>query len=315
MKRGQAGAATHTSIPEQVIYYYLKKAYRKTVLSYSPEWLRLSHGSRKSEIDVYVPELDLAIEYNGSHWHRGKEWHDQVKEEVIRRHVKTFIVVKEPGLEKVELKTVDYIRQDLEWITGIKEPVLETVLKPADVFYINVPRLDLSYKYLNEVLKEILVIIQKQYSLMVDLKANLSIDLPKIIALSNKNQEKRMLANVYPEIAAEWNYERNGNRTPQSITAQSILRVWWTCPVGHVYPEKVCNRTIGYCNVCEYHKYIKGRKYRYQKKKCAICGIRCALEEMYGTVELQMEGPVNYTSKSPPGYKLLCKDCYQKIKK
>jgi hypothetical protein len=286
VKRGQAGAATHTSLPEQVIYRYMKKAYRNTVSSYSPEWLRLYNG-RKAEIDVYVPDLDLAIEYNGVRWHRGREWHDSEKEYVIHQNVKTLIVIKEPGLE--------------------------TIYTFADVFYINVPRLDPACKYMNEVIKEISKIIQKQYSIKMYFKANLSDELPKIRALLKQNQEERMLATVAPEIAAEWNYERNGDLSPNKVYAQSEKLVWWTCPTGHIYQEKVCHG--GSCPVCRIHKGIKEHKYEFQNEKCAKCGVYCELEDMYGNVELQIERTYHCKMNTPPGYRLLCKECYQKRKK
>lgn len=287
MKRGQAGAATHTSVPEQVIYYYLKKAYRKTVSSYSPEWLRPYPARSKAEIDVYVPDLDLAIEYNGVRWHRGREWHDREKEYVIRQYVKTLIVINEPGLE--------------------------TKHAFPDVFYINIPRLDPAFKYLIEVLKEISEIIQKQYSIKMNFNANLSDEIPKIRALLKQNQEERMLAAVYPKIAAEWNYERNGDLSPNNVHAHSEKIVWWTCPVGHAYQEKVSHG--GRCSVCRIHRGIIERKYEFQNEKCAKCGVYCELDEMSGNVELPIERAYHCKMNTPPGYRLLCEECYQKRKK
>lgn len=314
MKRGQAGAATHTSLPEQVIYYYMKKAYRKTVANYSPEWLRLPpYGRTKSEIDVYVPDLDLAIEYNGVRWHRDRQWHDQEKEEIIRQNVKTFIVIKEPGLEtELGVHDKEYLLQNLKRFIGIRYPGLKTDLKSADVFYINVPRLDPSYKYMDEVIREIAEIIQKQYSIVKKLKAHLPDDLPQIRAFVNQNLEKKMLASVYPEITEEWNYERNGDLSPNNVHAQSDKIVWWTCPARHSYQEKV--RNGGSCHVCRIHHVIKERKYEFQNEKCAKCGVYCELEEMYGNVELPIELAYHCKMNTPPGYRLLCKECYQKRK-
>jgi hypothetical protein len=37
------------------------------------------------------------------------------------------------------------------------------------------------------------------------------------------------LANRYPEIARQWNYELNKGTTPNNITYGSSKRFWWTC--------------------------------------------------------------------------------------
>ena len=39
------------------------------------------------------------------------------------------------------------------------------------------------------------------------------------------------LATVYPEIAREWNYEKNKGKTPQMFTKASSKKVWWVCNV------------------------------------------------------------------------------------
>lgn len=51
------------------------------------------------------------------------------------------------------------------------------------------------------------------------------------------------LATVAPEIAAEWNYEKNGDLTPSQIARASGKEVWWKCKKGHEYQMRVLNRT------------------------------------------------------------------------
>jgi Hypothetical methyltransferase/Probable Zinc-ribbon domain len=51
------------------------------------------------------------------------------------------------------------------------------------------------------------------------------------------------LATVRPEIAAEWHPVKNGNLTPQMVTANSGRKAWWLCPAGHDYETVIANRT------------------------------------------------------------------------
>lgn len=61
------------------------------------------------------------------------------------------------------------------------------------------------------------------------------------------------LATTDPEIAAEWNYEKNKGLIPQSISRNSLRYVWWKDAFGHEWRDKVFNRAvegIG-CKECE----------------------------------------------------------------
>ena len=50
------------------------------------------------------------------------------------------------------------------------------------------------------------------------------------------------LATVNPELAKEWNYEKN-EKNPQDYTASSGFKVWWLCNQGHEYQSVIYNRT------------------------------------------------------------------------
>ena len=52
------------------------------------------------------------------------------------------------------------------------------------------------------------------------------------------------LTTKFPEIAAEWHPTKNGELTPDQITAGSKNKVWWLGKCGHAFPAAVGNRTI-----------------------------------------------------------------------
>lgn len=60
------------------------------------------------------------------------------------------------------------------------------------------------------------------------------------------------LATVYPDVASEWCYEKNGNLTPDMITSGAEKKVWWKCPVGHEYQMLVYSRTSKQRSGCPY---------------------------------------------------------------
>lgn len=56
-----------TSFPEQSIYYYMKKLFPNSLNGYI-------YPNSRLELDVFIPEINLGIEYDGSYFHKNKEW-------------------------------------------------------------------------------------------------------------------------------------------------------------------------------------------------------------------------------------------------
>ena len=50
------------------------------------------------------------------------------------------------------------------------------------------------------------------------------------------------LAAVRPDLAAQWHPELNGSLRPEGVTAGSRHKVWWACPLGHVWRAAVYSR-------------------------------------------------------------------------
>lgn len=52
------------------------------------------------------------------------------------------------------------------------------------------------------------------------------------------------LASQNPELAVEWDYERNGELKPEDVTPGSKNKVYWKCKHGHVWEAYVYSRTL-----------------------------------------------------------------------
>ena len=64
-------SGSNTSFLEQAFLFYIKKIYPDTVAR------DRSHGI---ELDVFIPSISFALEYDGSHWHKGKLKKDNEKD-------------------------------------------------------------------------------------------------------------------------------------------------------------------------------------------------------------------------------------------
>lgn len=62
---------------------------------------------------------------------------------------------------------------------------------------------------------------------------------------SRKLSEDNCLFTVYPQLAKEWNYDKNGNLIPQDVFSSSSRKVWWKCKNGHEWKTSVNSRNGG----------------------------------------------------------------------
>jgi len=62
-----------------------------------------------------------------------------------------------------------------------------------------------------------------------------------------------------PELAAEWNYDRNGELLPEDVRPGSSKKVWWKCKYSHEWQAKISSRNNGYgCPFCAGQRVIPG---------------------------------------------------------
>ena len=63
--------------------------------------------------------------------------------------------------------------------------------------------------------------------------------------ISGENDLKKL----FPDIAKEWDMEKNEGVLPEDVSPYTYNAYWWTCPKGHSYKKKVIQRT-------KFHKAI-----------------------------------------------------------
>ena len=66
------------------------------------------------------------------------------------------------------------------------------------------------------------------------------------------------LAEVFPEVAAEWHPTRN-ELTPRDVGKRSGFKAWWLGPCGHEWDDSIAHRTSGRgCPLCAGHRVVAG---------------------------------------------------------
>ena len=203
----------HTSFPEFALLYYFKKYGVDVIHSYKD----LGY-----ELDVYIPSKKIAIEYDGSYWHKDKTKKELKKNARCKDDGLTLYRIRQ-GLPSLNDSSIDYLVQE-------------------------------NQNNLEIILTEVLSII-----IETDIDVDLSRDSIEIENLREYTEKSNSILFSQPEIAKEWNYEKNGNLKPEYVTANSTKNVWWKCVQGHEWQTLVKDRTRSSgCPYCSGKKVLPG---------------------------------------------------------
>ncbi|MCI8411262.1 MAG: zinc-ribbon domain-containing protein [Clostridia bacterium] len=67
------------------------------------------------------------------------------------------------------------------------------------------------------------------------------------------------LETTHPEIAKQWNYERNNGIKPSEVFAAGKYKFWWKCEKGHEWEARLYERKDGNgCPYCSNRKVLEG---------------------------------------------------------
>ena len=204
----------HTSFPEYALVYYLKKYDIDVIHSYK---------ALGYELDVYIPSKKIAIEYDGSFWHKKKTKKELKKNlQCTEDGIKLYRIRQ--GLPSLNDSSIDYLVQE-------------------------------NQKDLEKVLKVVLSEIAR-----IDINVDLKRDSIEIENLREYTEKSNSLLFVNPTLAKEWNYEKNGRLKPEHCTPNSGKNVWWKCQRGHEWQSAIARRNKGAgCIIC-YRESKKAQK-------------------------------------------------------
>lgn len=276
---------SHTSFPEQAIFFYLSQY--------------CTAKSREivcgKEIDIYLPNLKCGIEYDGTYFHSSDYAKDKElnKDIVLNLNGIRMFHVKESNDNYVVGQTIYYVynqkHSNLNW-------VIQSLLNAIGIIADNIDVAnDMSQIYEQYICREkerSLANKCPELSKEWNYSKNGKLTPDMVGHASNKivwwiceeqHEWRSSIANrshgngcpycsgimawpgyndlqtLHPEIAAEWDYDNNGDLLPTLVRPKSGKKVWWKCPLGHQYNARVCNRVNGKgCPYCAGRKVLDG---------------------------------------------------------
>lgn len=217
----QCQSGLSTSFPELAIFFYIKKKYSDAVNRFkNPE-------KNISELDIFIPSLNVGIEYNGCHYHNKSS--DSYKRMQIEKSGIRLICVNE-SKNKIKPHFKD------------------------DNIYINHR---FSFEEIGYAVKTIFRLIDVEISIPIDVNKD-SLDIYK---MQSKILDENSLGAKVPRLIEEWNWEKNQNLSPFDFSYNSHFSVWWRCKRGHEWMAPINNRakTNGTnCPYCSNQKVLEG---------------------------------------------------------
>lgn len=208
----------HASVSEKSVLYYLKKfgRYEEIYENYKDEYIKL-------ELDIYIPSIRTAIEYDGERWHKN-----------INKDLNKDIMCQDNNIKLIRIRECGTPEYDS---TSIK--ILMTQNKN---------------KGLEEAINKLLKHLQIE-----NVEVDLDRDKTAILSMINFMTKENSILIKYPELSKEWHPSKNGNLKPQHTKEGSNKKVWWLGRCGHEWQAVVHDRVAGdNCPYCSGHRVLKG---------------------------------------------------------
>jgi hypothetical protein len=204
-----------TSEPELRIYTELKSIF--------PE---VEHRKRINQIecDIYIPELNAAIEIDGFYWHKGKYDSDRNKNIKLEKIGITLIRARDMGLSRISSLDVVYSLESSSF--KLIAEILSSINKLETVSNSIKTRID---NYLEEGLFQ----NESEYVRLLNM-------LPSALPGTS-------LLDKLPKLAKEWHPTKNGSLKANDVTPGSRKKVWWLCNKDntHEWRTAISDRAVG----------------------------------------------------------------------
>ena len=198
------------------------------------------HKIDNVEFDVFVPSLGLAVEYDGSYWHRDGEEKDNRKSDFCAEKDIKILRVREEPLPKMAARDVIVPIRDIGKLN------LDEVVRSLQAL---VPLSEATNKRIFDYLTASDLLNE---SFFEEHKTYMAFPHPS-----------KSLATTHPDLSKFWDYERNSPLKPEHFTYGSGRTVYWVCLRGHSYQKKITERRLlSGCPVCNSAPSARSKKSR-----------------------------------------------------
>lgn len=211
-----------TSFPEQALLFYIHQIYPNAENSYTDIFY-----PSKRELDIFIPDINTGIEYDGIAWHSN--------ERSIKVSREKYDVCKKKSIKLIRVSEID---NDFK--------------ANCDYFIF---RRGFTDESLDNAISQTLGLISDA-TIDVDVTRDRNIIVKQFISvIKNKS-----IAIKCPELIKEWDLEKNDGITPAMVNANSNIKYWWKCNLGHSFKQAPSARYMRRqgCPICSGRSVLSG---------------------------------------------------------
>lgn len=229
-------AGRQTSFAEQAFFFYIKQIY--------PDAQNRATGilDHRMELDIFIPSIRLAIEYDGVFWHNSKDANKRTCDankyaQCKSRNIHLIRIQEEANVPAKDIADEVWHIEDLDNFDQLSR-LIQLLLDKLD------PRSNFWSRYKNQIHSPIHVDVRR--------------DEFKIRKYQHP-LKKGSLAETFPQLMEEWHPTKNGELTPKMVLPGSTQKIWWLCPIcKNEWETTIYHRTHSKtgCPAC-YQAHIK----------------------------------------------------------
>jgi very-short-patch-repair endonuclease len=208
---------SQTSSPEIRVFTELKEVFGNVI------------GREKvegKEIDIVIPSIKVAVEYDGAYFHKDKSDYDDEKKELI---------------EKAGFK-VFRMRE-----TPLKLSDNDVAVKPSHA----APSKDEVNKLIEKIAKFLPSAKKKIQDYLATDQFLADKEYKRILSYLPGPPEEESLKKLHPDLAKQWNSKKNHPLKANMFHPRSGKKVWWRCDFGHEW-EATIDKRAGAGRGCPY---------------------------------------------------------------
>lgn len=209
-----------TSFPEQAVFFY----FQKMTVTYNRYLL-----DPKTEIDIYLPQYKIGIEYDGAYFHKS--------EKAEQRETRKQNKLNEMGITLIRVR--EFEGRPYEYAIQVKQGAND--------------------KELSEAIQKLLALVTRLTHYSFEIDVDVGRDRYDIYEQYIQNEKENSLAVLNSTLAAEWHPIKNGTLLPEHFRVSSNKKVWWKCNQGHEWEAAINSRSQGHgCPFCAGLKVLRG---------------------------------------------------------
>ena len=194
--------------------------------------IKFRHKISGFEVDLYIPSIFIAVEYDGAFYHQDRSESDCAKNSNIEKLGIQLIRIRESPLPKIS---------DWDVVTSKREltkPDLDNLLSSFGFISPKLTQIVEDYHSRTEFINN------EEYSIY--------------LSYFPSPFPENSLAETHPHVASQWDDEKNSPLTPYNFTYGSGYKAFWVCDEGHVHQTTINSKVSHFKSASKGCAYCSG---------------------------------------------------------